>query len=230
MSEDNTSMSSADGLDGQILASIANAIEIEVGLILERLAPKLRKPGVRAASKFAGAVASHVASLSRSRQMTLDECCEFILRQLQQSISLYAELPATRRADDNSLIVDLADLPIQKAVQWAGEVAGPTLLERKYGIARSTLHRWQRLRQVISFRAGGKKYVFPLAQFIDGRPVSGISAVLEVFGDDRRAWQWLISPCASLDDHVPLRLLRIEQIDQVIDEARRHTRNQFPSW
>ena len=60
--EENTSKSGRGDLDGQILGSIANAIEIEVGLMLERLAPKLRKPGVRVASKFAGAVACHVAT------------------------------------------------------------------------------------------------------------------------------------------------------------------------
>ncbi|TIP47814.1 MAG: hypothetical protein E5X77_14400, partial [Mesorhizobium sp.] len=70
---------------------------------------------------------------------------------------------------------------------WAGEVAGSTYLEEKLRIPRSTLHRWQRRGEVVALRRGGRKHVFPLAQFVDGRPVLGISDVLSAIGNPRLA-------------------------------------------
>src|SRR3954454_2841570 len=207
-------------LSDSAVAGLANAIQIEVLTTLEKLVPTMRKPAALAASRLAGELAAYVATLSRSRQFALQAQSDFVIKQLQQSIALYSELGNRQVKDEGTFEGETSDLPTHKPGRWAGQVSGPTQLEREYGIARSTLHRWQRLNQVIAFRTGGRKYVFPVAQFIDGRPVGGITEVLGAFGDSRAAWQWLVSPCPSLDDHVPLRLLRIEQVDQVIDEAR----------
>ncbi|OBQ95059.1 hypothetical protein [Mesorhizobium sp. AA23] len=91
---------------------------------------------------------------------------------------------------------------------WAGEVAGSTYLEEKFRIPRSTLHRWQRRAEVVALRKGGRKHVFPLAQFIDGRPARGISEVLAAITNPRLAWFWLAHPCPELDGRVPIEMLR----------------------
>ncbi|MGX5805861.1 antitoxin Xre/MbcA/ParS-like domain-containing protein, partial [Bradyrhizobium sp. Arg314] len=58
------------------------------------------------------------------------------------------------------------------------------------------------------FRRGSRKHVFPLAQFIDGRPIPGIRLVLSSISDPRIAWLWLISPSPLLKGRVPIELLR----------------------
>ncbi|PWJ83840.1 hypothetical protein C8D77_1393 [Mesorhizobium loti] len=104
----------------------------------------------------------------------------------------------------------LKDFPKEGAriAEWAGPVAGSTHLERRFGIPRSTLHWWQRHNDVVAFRRGSRKHVFPLAQFIDGRPMPGIRQVLCSISDPRLAWLWLISPSPLLKGHVPIELLR----------------------
>src|SRR4051794_38693646 len=106
--------STKEGFEDQTLASIANAVEIEVSVVLGKFAPRMGKPGVMAqGSKLAGALPSHVAGSSRSRQLPLSCRSEFVMKQLQQSVSLYSELQAAP-----------SHLPIQKPGQCAGEVAG----------------------------------------------------------------------------------------------------------
>ncbi|ESX08359.1 hypothetical protein X768_23110 [Mesorhizobium sp. LSJC265A00] len=117
--------------------------------------------------------------------------------------------------------------PVQKGypregariAEWAGPVAGSTHLERRFGIPRSTLHWWQRHNDVVAFRRGSRKHVFPLAQFIDGRPVPGIRQVLSAISDPRLAWLWLISPSPLLKGRVPIELLREGMNPEVVASA-----------
>ena len=103
---------------------------------------------------------------------------------------------------------------------WAGEVAGSTYLEEKLRIPRSTLHRWQRRGEVIALRKGGRKHVFPLAQFIDGRPVPGLSDVLSAIANPRLAWFWLAHPSVELGGRVPVEMLRQDMVEDVVRVAR----------
>ncbi|TJV69596.1 MAG: DUF2384 domain-containing protein [Mesorhizobium sp.] len=103
---------------------------------------------------------------------------------------------------------------------WAGEVAGSTYLEEKLRIPRSTLHRWQRRGEVVALRRGGRKHVFPLAQFVDGRPVLGISDVLSAIGNPRLAWFWLTRPAPELNGRVPIEMLREDMVADVVRAAR----------
>src|SRR3546814_4146272 len=82
---------------------------------------------------------------------------------------------------------------------WAGPVAGSTMLHEQ-GIARSTLHDWQKRGEVIALLSGARKHAFPLEQFVDGRPVQGISDVLEIAGNPRRAWLWLVQQSPLLGE------------------------------
>ena len=60
---------------------------------------------------------------------------------------------------------------------WAGPVGGPRDIEAKFGTKRSTLHDWQKRGAVIGLLKGERKHVFPLAQFVDGRPVEGMTEI-----------------------------------------------------
>ena len=74
-----------------------------------------------------------------------------------------------------------------KVVDWAGPLAGPTELERDFGVARSTLHTWQKQGAVITLLVGVRKHAFPTEQSVDGRPLTGLAAIAErVDRDDGR--------------------------------------------
>ncbi|TKB11512.1 MAG: hypothetical protein E5V75_26895 [Mesorhizobium sp.] len=129
-------------------------------------------------------------------------------RRLNAQASEIASRP--RSADPPLVHPVLQDCPKEGAriAEWAGPVAGSTHLEKRYGIPRSTLYWWQRHNDVVAFRRGSRKHVFPLAQFIDGRPMPGIKQVLSAIADPRVAWLWLISPSPLLKGRVPIELLR----------------------
>ncbi|RVG20023.1 hypothetical protein CN233_35605 [Sinorhizobium meliloti] len=103
---------------------------------------------------------------------------------------------------------------------WAGPVAGPAEIEKTFGTKRSTLHDWQKRGAVIGLLKGERKHVFPLAQFVDGRPVRGMSDVTRIIGNPRAAWQWLIQPKPSIGG-TPLDQLKAGKIDEVITAAGR---------
>lgn len=103
---------------------------------------------------------------------------------------------------------------------WAGPLAGPSQLEREFGIARSTLHAWQKQRAVIAVQVGVRKHAFPVEQFIDGRPVSGLGAVVDTVGETRTAWRWLREANPGLGGARPLARLKAGDLDSVLDLAR----------
>jgi len=103
---------------------------------------------------------------------------------------------------------------------WAGAVAGPSQLEREFGVARSTLHTWQRQGAVIGIQVGIRKHAFPVEQFIDGRPVAGLGLVVEAIGETRTAWRWLREPNPGLAGATPLSRLKAGQVEAVVALAR----------
>jgi uncharacterized protein (DUF2384 family) len=107
----------------------------------------------------------------------------------------------------------------RKIEDWAGPIAGATELSRDYGIPRSTLHRWQHTGEVIGLLKGTKKHVFPVEQFIDGRPARGISTIVDLAGGHRIAWLWLRQASPILGGRKPIDLLKQDRIDEVIDTA-----------
>ncbi|RUV31745.1 hypothetical protein [Mesorhizobium sp. M5C.F.Ca.IN.020.32.2.1] len=102
---------------------------------------------------------------------------------------------------------------------WAGKVVGQTFIEDELNIPRSTLHVWRRRNEVIALPKGRRTHVFPLAQFVDGRPVDGISQVLAELENPRSAWLWLVRPSRLLDGKIPLDLLKRNRAAQVADAA-----------
>ncbi|MFU0506209.1 hypothetical protein ACLKMW_16665 [Pseudaminobacter sp. NGMCC 1.201702] len=104
--------------------------------------------------------------------------------------------------------------------EWAGRVVGSTYLEKTLRIPRSTLYWWQRRNDVVALRKGSRKHVFPLAQFVDGRPVPGLREVLSSIANPRLAWLWLSRPSALLNGRVPVEMLRQDLVADVISAAR----------
>ncbi len=107
-----------------------------------------------------------------------------------------------------------------KVEDWAGPLAGPTELERDFGVARSTLHTWQKQGAVIGLLVGMRKHAFPTEQFVDGRPVTGLAAIVEAIGDLRAAWLWLREPNPGLAGVTPLARLKAGATDKVVEMAR----------
>jgi hypothetical protein len=103
--------------------------------------------------------------------------------------------------------------------EWAGPVAGSSALHDR-GIARSTLHDWQKRGQVVALLAGARKHAFPLEQFVDGRPLEGIADVLKVVGHPRRAWLWLVQQSPLLGNKRPIDLLKQDRKEEVVEAAR----------
>jgi hypothetical protein len=108
-----------------------------------------------------------------------------------------------------------------KLEDWAGSAAGSTELQRDYGIARSSLHAWQQQGAVVGLLKGRRAHVFPIAQFIDGRPVEGLAPVLTIIREPRTAWLWLIAPHPELDERTPLEQLKAGKVHEIADLAAR---------
>jgi hypothetical protein len=103
---------------------------------------------------------------------------------------------------------------------WAGPLVGPTELDRDFGVARSTLHAWQKQGAVIGVQVGVRKHAFPTEQFIDGRPVAGLVPLLQIIGDTRTTWRWLREPNPGLSGATPLSRLKLGAIEAVLEIAR----------
>lgn len=116
------------------------------------------------------------------------------------------------------------DLESTALEDWAGHVAGATYLEENLRIPRSTLHSWYRRNEVVALRKGRQRHVFPLAQFVDGRPASGIREVLAHIAHPRLAWFWMVHPSTLLDGRVPIELLRQDMVGDVVSAAREYAK------
>lgn len=98
---------------------------------------------------------------------------------------------------------------------WAGPVAGPSELAHDHGIARSTLHAWRKQGAVIGLLRGLRKHVFPLAQFVDSRPVEGLARIVASAPSPRAAWLWLVTPHGGLRGATPLDRLKAGRLTEV---------------
>ena len=67
---------------------------------------------------------------------------------------------------------------------------------------------------------GTKKHVYPVEQFIDGRPAKGIGTINALVGNSRVAWLWLSQANAALSGRKPIDVLKQDRVDEVIEIAR----------
>lgn len=106
-----------------------------------------------------------------------------------------------------------SDLPIET---WAGEVLKPSAMAACLGVARSTLAKWRDDGEVIAFKAGKVKHIYPREQFIEAAPVLGLKSLREIAPSDRALWLWLKTRSPQLSGEFPLDLLKRGQLDSVI--------------
>ena len=217
----------SDGISQQALAGlVTDAVQqalMQHGVVLDAEA-------LASASIIAGSVAAALPFLPQAQRLAVGSfkgdwtglAADFF-RAVADRVASHASesaAPETARLPAQPLAERTAELQSMLIEDWAGAVAGSTYLEEKLRIPRSTLHRWQRRAEVVALRKGGRKHVFPLAQFIDGRPVPGISNVLSAISNPRLAWFWLTRPSPELGGRVPVEMLREDLVEDVIRAAR----------
>ncbi len=72
---------------------------------------------------------------------------------------------------------------------------------------------------MIGLLRGERKLAYPLEQFVDNRPLEGLSEVVRLVPDARGAWLWLRQPNSTLDGKTPLESLRAGRKAAVISAA-----------
>lgn len=170
--------------------------------------PTLHAPGVRTASHLAAVIASQIAVQPQSVQRSMASLEDHLTELATDFVSNVVETAQSNL--DRGIKRYFAAAPaqpygLQLPDDWAGPVAGPTLIERHFGINRSTLHRWHKRGECVALNAKtSKKPVFPLKQFLDGRPVDGLAEVITIFNDQREAWFWLVTSNEQLLGDQPI--------------------------
>lgn len=193
-------------------SKLQGIIEAEVSRLVAEQHPRMRRNSATFAGQLAGDIVAAYLHLSEDQQIAAARN----RGQLGRDIVRWM-LGAGKAEQSDGGPSDPEPWYVE---EWAGPVAGPTVLENEYGIPRSTLYRWQKLNLVVAFRKGRRKFVFPLRQFVDGRPVDSLPGILGRFQDHRAAWFWLIQPCEALKGDVPIELLRSGRTAEVIEAVK----------
>jgi hypothetical protein len=201
--------------------SLESALYAEVERILKENDPTIQLPAVRLASRLAAVIASQLASqtqvIQRSMLSLEADATDFANDFVADVVG--AATQSVRKKLKRFRPEAIQEDTLQLADDWAGTVAGPTLIERHYGIPRSTLYRWQKLNEVVAISSRtSRKPVFPLKQFVDGRPVNGVADVVSIFGDQRRAWQWLVTK-NTITNGAPIDALLRGEVESVVKAA-----------
>ncbi|MGO6746622.1 hypothetical protein ACCS93_29750 [Rhizobium ruizarguesonis] len=217
-------------------AAVADVLKV-----LARHNPGLSRPALVATGKVMAVVSAVAARLSveQQRRIAADETelahiVEAAVAELAAKPDhALAEVPVEKpvevsRGAGAGHLVDmgegrrrLAEFSTPTRIEdWAGPVAGPGDIEKTFGTKRSTLHDWHKRGAIIGLLKGERKHVFPLAQFVDGRPVEGMPQVTKIIRNPRVAWQWLIQPKPSIGG-TPLDNLKMGNLDEVLDVAER---------
>ena len=219
--------------------NVSSAAVADILDVLARHNPGISKAALKGKSKVVAAVTAAAVRLLDeeerrilSREKVLAETMESVVADLADKnpaalIRIETDKPV--EVSNGEGLGDLLDdaegrrrlaaiaVPV-RLEDWAGPVAGPSEIERQFGTKRSTLHEWQKRGAVVGLLKGERKHVFPLAQFVDGRPVQGMSEVVRRIGNPRVAWQWLIQPKTSIGG-TPLDRLKKGHTSQVVEAA-----------
>lgn len=227
-----TQLQSADARAG-----VRKLVTNEVNDALTRNEPGLAKTAATNTAQIVGVVAAAIVGLSPSQQKRLRNRSADLVDMIaawaredsaddRMEISMPAVEP--RKGAGFGALIDieegrrrLADYAVDVPIEdWAGPLAGSGALLQDMGIARSTLHDWQRRREVVGLLKGARKHVFPLSQFVDGRPAKGIGDVLDIVDSPRQAWFWMTKSSPLLGDKRPIDLLRQDRWQEVVEAAR----------
>jgi hypothetical protein len=200
---------------------LQETLYLAIESVLQTDGPNIRLPALRAASELGAIIVSQIVCQTEAVQRafkTIEEDIPDLGSDFVAGLVQAATGQVSLRLRRNQASSVTASLPL--ADDWAGPVAGPTEIERFYGIPRSTLYRWQKLNEVVAIRSRtSSKPVFPLRQFLDGRPVDGLAAVIAIYRDQRTAWKWLIDPNSDFDGKSPLDMLLIGETQLVVNAA-----------
>lgn len=221
--------------------TLSSAAVADILDVLARHNPGVSKSVLKAKSKIVAAVTAATVRLSDEQQRQilahktkLVEAMGTVAADLaghedQGLIQLDVKRPVeVSQGDGLGQVVDIEEGRRRLAAyatplrleDWAGPVAGPGEVEKAFGTRRSTLHDWHKRGAIIGLLKGERKHVFPLAQFVDGRPVEGMSEVTRIIGNPRVAWQWLVQHKPSIGG-TPLDLLKQGHVSDVLDAAER---------
>ena len=221
-----------DGISQEALAGLV-AEAVQQALVQHGIA--LDPQALASAGAVAGSIAAALTFLSQTQRLVIETfkgewtalATEFVQSMAEKATRrdtaiVTIDKPTTAAEPGKAASYPPGERMLQSMLieDWAGEVAGSTYLEEKFRIPRSTLHRWQRRGEVIALRKGGRKHVFPLAQFVDGRPAAGISEVLSAIANQRLAWFWLTSVSPELGGRIPIEMLKQDMVQEVVLAAR----------
>jgi len=227
-------------LDRVRQAHVADRVAARVADAL-RNENSLEAGSVALSANIAGAAAAAIVNLPAGARRELGKRQAELARRIRGLVEAFSDAPGRKKIpleipdaveaskgeglgpivtgeEGERLLSELA--VARKLEEWAGPVAGPTELQRDFGIPRSTLNRWQHAGEVIALLKGTKKHVYPVEQFIDGRPMLGIGLVSALASNHRVAWLWLRQPNPSLGNRKPIDLLKQDRLDDVIESAR----------
>lgn len=230
---------SKSGGDGRF--AVNPAAMDDILKVLARHNPGLSKSALKATGKVVAAISAATARLTAEQQRQIvfheDELAEVVeaavadlaakgtppltVLQIGQPVEVSegAGMGDLLDVDEGRRRLAAYAVPV-RIEDWAGPVAGPAEIEKMFGTKRSTLHDWQKRGAVIGLLKGERKHVFPLAQFVDGRPVKGMSDITRIIGNPRAAWQWLIQPKPNIGG-TPFDRLKEGKFDEVVAAAER---------
>ena len=102
---------------------------------------------------------------------------------------------------------------------WAGPVFNAEDTARALGVLPSVLEHWTHYGLAICLpdRSG----VYPVDQFVEGRPIEGLGGVLGIVQLPREAWLFMRQSSAFLDGMTPLAALKVGRIEDTLTWARR---------
>lgn len=191
--------------------------------VLQTDGPKMRLPAMRVASELAAIIVSQIVcqtdAVQRAFKTVEDDIANYATEFAADLVQI-ATAHVSHRAVRFKASLPKPEVALPLVDDWAGPVAGPTEIERYYGIPRSTLYRWQKHNEAVAINTRTtSKPVFPLRQFIDGRPLPGIASIISIVGSQREAWKWLNSPNPDFADDAPLDWLASGKVDIVVGAA-----------
>lgn len=105
--------------------------------------------------------------------------------------------------------------------EWAGPLASSSEILVRCGIDESTLQIWENDRSIVRLAVSESESVYPLDQFAEGRPISGLAEIQQIIRDPRLAWRWLMTEKPESMKARPLDLLKRGRRDEVIISAQR---------
>jgi len=104
---------------------------------------------------------------------------------------------------------------------WAGAVADTDATAARLGVTRTKLREWLKAGRVIRFGRVDAEPVYPLEQFVDGRPIKGLGKVVAIAPTPRTAWMWLRQPFWSFGGRTPLEALCNGELAAVVEVSHR---------